>query len=170
MIIESSEEYVARRHLISCWIAPNLADSRGYGGITGRPASFDTDVAAVGPTELCEALKERRCGPDLPGRPRPGCAGRRSAASGQDVAAHAQQAATPPRRQLRQQDTDARHVAARPGQAGDEPSLTGSSAIAANKIGMVAVALLAAKVGAGPPPVTITATRRRTRSAASSDN
>ena len=67
--------------------------------------------------------------------------------------------------QLAEEKVQPRQVAAGPGEAGDEPSLTGSSGIA-NTIGTVVVAALAAMAGAVPPLVTMAATCLRTRSAA----
>src|SRR5262245_30211097 len=67
------------------------------------------------------------------------------------------------------EEIDARRIAARPGEAGDETSLTGSSA-APKAIGIVVVAAFAAWAPRLKPGVAITATRRRTRSAMTAES
>jgi hypothetical protein len=69
---------------------------------------------------------------------------------------------------LRVDKIDAGRIAARPPEAGDKTKLTGSSKTP-NTIGIVAVALLAAIEVAMASGVTMTATRRRTKSAISAD-
>ena len=71
------------------------------------------------------------------------------------------------RRQLGHPEVDTCDIATRPGRLATRPSLTGSSPTV-NTIGMVVVAPFAASAGPGPPETAMTATRRRTRSAACS--
>ena len=70
--------------------------------------------------------------------------------------------------QLHAQGGHAREVAARPAEAGDKSQRDGVGYFP-NTIGIVVVAAFAANAE-GRPPATITATRRRTRSAANAGN
>ncbi len=63
------------------------------------------------------------------------------------------------------EDADAREVAARPGETGDQAG-PDRVAAAAKTIGIVEVALFAASAAGVPPVATITSTLRPTRSAA----